>query len=124
MTSTKNFNSNFTEPVSQIATTETSLQSFIVPNAGQQIIVGFETVSKNHTLGATLRKPVGTAPKTLHLLTHGIGFDLYYWDFTSGYSYSDFAAKNWLAIFFYSRLGVGSSAKPDPIEVIQAPLEV
>lgn len=41
-----------------------------------------------------------------------------------GYSYVDVAAEHGYASFFYDRLGVGSSDKPDPIQVIQAPLEV
>lgn len=47
-----------------------------------------------------------------------------YWDFAPGYSYVDSAAEYGYASFFYDRLGVGKSDKPDPIQTIQGPLEV
>ena len=47
-----------------------------------------------------------------------------YWDFAPGSSYVDVAAKYGYASFFYDRLGVGNSDMPDPIQTIQAPLEV
>lgn len=51
-------------------------------------------------------------------------FDNTYWDFAPGYSYVDVAAQYGYASFFYDRLGVGKSDKPDPIQTIQGPLEV
>lgn len=51
-------------------------------------------------------------------------FDQTYWDFDSDYSYVDVAAEHGYATFLYDRLGVGQSDKPDPINVIQAPIEV
>jgi pimeloyl-ACP methyl ester carboxylesterase len=47
-----------------------------------------------------------------------------YWDFAPDYSYVDIAASYGYASFFYDRLGVGDSDKPDPIQTIQGPLEV
>jgi pimeloyl-ACP methyl ester carboxylesterase len=47
-----------------------------------------------------------------------------YWDFAPDYSYVDIAASYGYASFFYDRLGVGLSSKPDPIQTIQGPLEV
>lgn len=51
-------------------------------------------------------------------------FDQTYWDFAQDYSYVDVAAANGYASFLYDRLGVGKSDKPDPVSVIQGPLEV
>lgn len=45
-----------------------------------------------------------------------------YSDFAPGYSYVDVAAQYNHATF-YDRLGVGKSAKPDPINTVQSPLE-
>lgn len=45
-------------------------------------------------------------------------------DFAPGYSYVDAAAQYNHATFFYDRLGVGKSDKPDALNVVQAPLEV
>lgn len=44
-------------------------------------------------------------------------------DFAPGYSYVDVATQYNYATFFYDRLGVGESSKPDFLTV-QAPLEV
>lgn len=51
-------------------------------------------------------------------------FDQSYWDFGPDYSYVDIAAEHGYATFLYDRLGVGLSDKPDPVQVIQAPIEV
>jgi pimeloyl-ACP methyl ester carboxylesterase len=70
----------------------------------------------------------------------------YYWDFAPGYSYVDvattdnhatfvisaqthFRSDNFIVLtalysFFYGRLGVGQSSKPDALNVVQVPLEV
>lgn len=57
--------------------------------------------------------------------TDGVGFDKSYWDFYSAqYSYQDAAAQAGYTTFSYDRLGVGLSDHPDPIQVVQAPLEI
>ena len=86
---------------------------------------GSTTVSGTYKIGVTLCTPIGNGvPSGVQLLTHGVGFDRSYWDFAPGYSYIDAAAQNGYATFSYDRLGVGLSEKPDPIQVIQTPLEV
>lgn len=62
---------------------------------------------------------------TLQFLTHGIGFDQSYWDFSApSNSYIDVAALAGRATFSYDRLGVGQSAHPDPIQMVQGPTEI
>lgn len=111
----------------------------------QDIALGNATVSGTWNIYATLCTPEqNVKPKGVQLLTHGVGVSLYhlesygiskkvadvrqfsntYWDFAPNYSYVDVAAEFGYASFFYDRLGVGKSDKPDPIKTIQGPLEV
>lgn len=67
----------------------------------------------------------------VQLLTHGVGFEQSYWDFpnpghsgSGNYSYVDAAALANRTSFTYDRLGIGNSSHPDPIQVVQGPLEV
>lgn len=90
----------------------------------KSIMKGQQTVGGTYNIRATLCTPKDNlAPSKVQLLTHGIGFDRSYWDFP-GYSYVDVAAAHGYASLFYDRLGVGQSEKADPIQVVQAALEV
>jgi pimeloyl-ACP methyl ester carboxylesterase len=60
----------------------------------------------------------------VQVLTHGATLDSTYWDFATGYSYINAATAAGYATFSYDRLGVESSAHPDPIQVVQAALQV
>lgn len=96
----------------------------------QDIMKGNLSVNGTYDIGVTLCLPQPsqennqTAALKLQILTHGIGFDRSYWDLAPGYSYVDVAAAAGYAVFFYDRLGVGASAKEDPIKTIQSPLEL
>lgn len=91
----------------------------------ETLMAGTQNVSGSYNISSTLCMPAnGTNDTTVQFLTHGVGFDRYYWDFAPGYSYVDVAASNGYATFFYDRLGVGASSKPDGINVVQAPLQV
>ena len=117
---------DYSLPENQTVVTETFLD-YITPgqNFLDGITTGSQDVSGTYKISATLCTPKdNTTPNGVQLLTHGIGFDRYYWDFTSDYSYVDRAAEAGYASFFYDRLGVGKSQKADPIDVVQAPLEV
>lgn len=61
---------------------------------------------------------------TIQLLTHGIGCDRSYWNIAPGYSYVDYAAEQGYTTFFFDRLGTGLSSHPDPIKIVQLPLQV
>ncbi|KAI6790256.1 alpha/beta-hydrolase [Hortaea werneckii] len=112
-------------PVNQTQVTETSLD-YITPGADfpASILGDSQTVEGTYNLGATLCMPSVSNVKGVQLLTHGVGFDRYYWDFTSDYSYVDRAAQAGYATFFYDRLGVGQSEKPDAVDTVQTALEV
>ena len=62
--------------------------------------------------------------KTLQFLTHGGTLDHTYWDIASGYSYVDEAAAAGYATFSYDRLGTGFSDHPDPVQVVQLPIQI
>lgn len=81
-----------------------------------------------YNIDATLRFPVnqteGTNITTVQILVHGTGLDKSYWDIAPGYSYVDTAASNGYATLAYNRLGCGASDHPDPIQIVQAPMDV
>ncbi|KAK4506535.1 hypothetical protein PRZ48_000267 [Zasmidium cellare] len=125
---TKNIKFNYPLPKNQSQVTETLLESITSGStASMQIMEGMESVNGTYDIAATLCIPAnstaGKDVKGVQLLTHGIGFDRHYWDFAPGYSYVDVAAQYNYATFFYDRLGVGESSKPDFLTV-QSPLEV
>ena len=64
------------------------------------------------------------AIKTVQFLTHGDTLDNTYWDIASGYSYIDAVVAAGYATFSYDRIGVGRSEHPDPLQVVQGPLQV
>ena len=64
------------------------------------------------------------AIKTVQFLTHGDTLDSSYWDIAPGYSYVDAAVAAGYATFSYDRIGVGKSEHPDPLQVVQGPLQV
>ncbi|TVY35104.1 hypothetical protein LSUB1_G006552 [Lachnellula subtilissima] len=133
---------NFSVPDNQTGVTQTFV-SMISSGSPfmQQLMAGTQSVNGTYNISGTLCTPANnTTPKTIEILTHGIGFDRYYWDFAPGYSYVDVATqaghatfvtvpKFSLAVeltihsFFYDRLGVGQSSKPDALTV-QSPLEL
>ncbi|GAB1744098.1 hypothetical protein NU219Hw_g1129t1 [Hortaea werneckii] len=112
-------------PVNQTQVTETTLD-YITPgsNFPASILGDSQTVEGTYNIGATLCMPSGSNVKGVQLLTHGVGFDRYYWDFTSDYSYVDRAAQAGYATFFYDRLGIGQSDKPDAVDTVQTGLEI
>jgi pimeloyl-ACP methyl ester carboxylesterase len=61
-------------------------------------------------------------------LTHGIGFDRSYWDFSYvnyNYSYVSQATDEYgYSTFFFDRLGIGQSSRGEPVNEIQVNLEI
>ena len=87
--------------------------------------VGTATVSQSFSISGVLCRPAATSnPFSIQILTHGVGLDKTYWDIAPNYSYVDAAAQAGYATFTYDRLGSGESEKPDPINIVQSPLEV
>lgn len=61
----------------------------------------------------------------IQFLTHGVAFSKTYWDFEfPNNSYIDSAALAGHATFSYDRLGIGESSHPDPIQIVQGPLQI
>lgn len=61
----------------------------------------------------------------IQFLTHGVAFSKTYWDFAApDNSYIDSAALAGHATFSYDRLGIGESSHPDPIQIVQGPLQI
>ncbi|KAG9952089.1 alpha/beta-hydrolase, partial [Aureobasidium melanogenum] len=123
--SAQNVMFNFSVPANESVVTNTFLELITSGSTfSKSIMEGMQNVTGNYTIASTLCMPAnGTTPSSVQLLTHGIGFDRYYWDFAPGYSYVDYAIEQGYATFSYDRLGVGMSSTPDPIKTVQGPLE-
>jgi pimeloyl-ACP methyl ester carboxylesterase len=124
--SATNMNYNFSVPDSQMAVIQTFASMLQAGSTfTKDITEGNATVTGVFDIHAQICYPSGGIdPNAVQILTHGLGFGLGYWDFAPGYSYVDAAAAAGYTTFLYDRLGVGGSDKPDPILVVQAPLEV
>ncbi|RDW63702.1 hypothetical protein BP6252_11247 [Coleophoma cylindrospora] len=124
-----NIHLNYTEPADQIVVTNTILEYYAVNSTlVQQVEGGKQNVSGTWKINAKLCFPAstnGTNSTTVQILTHGVGFEKSYWDFySSKYSYVEAAALAGYTTFSYDRLGTGLSDHPDPIQVVQTPLEM
>jgi pimeloyl-ACP methyl ester carboxylesterase len=124
--SATNFKFNFPIPANQMVVTQTFASMLQAGSTFlEDILAGNGTVLGTYEISAQICYPAsGINPDAVQILTHGIGFGLGYWDFAPGYSYVDVAAAAGYTTFLYDRLGVGGSDKPDPIQVVQAPLQV
>jgi Alpha/beta hydrolase family len=126
-TATANEKLLFPEPVDQYEATA-SFVHFLQGNSSQaaEINGGPSTVSQTFNIAAKLCYPKNWSgsTSTIQFLTHGIGFNQSYWDFMEGYSFIDVAAKAGYPTFSHDRLGVGASDHPDPIQIVQAPIQV
>ena len=95
---------------------------------GAKIIDGSRPTSGTWKIFSKLcipnRPNAAAAVRTVQVLTHGITLDSSYWDTAPRYSYVDAAAEAGYATFSYDRLGIGHSDHPDPLQVVQAPLQV
>ncbi|CAM1505140.1 Fc.00g107770.m01.CDS01 [Cosmosporella sp. VM-42] len=89
---------------------------------------GTARISGNYKLAATYCEPDSGPGSELQILTHGAGFDRSYWDFSHNhynYSYVEKAVdEHGYSTFTWDRLGIGHSSKGDPVQEIQAFLEV
>lgn len=122
----------FSEPADQYAVTA-SIVHFLQGNSSlaAEINGGPATVSETFNIAAKLCYPKklqnysdSGSGSTVQFLTHGIGFNQSYWDFAEDYSFIDVAAKAGYSTFSHDRLGVGASDQPDPIQIVQAPIQV
>ncbi|KAL6717766.1 hypothetical protein ACLMJK_003851 [Lecanora helva] len=116
-------------PANQTVVTETLVELlqngstlFSRVNGGQNII------KKTYRIYGKLCVPQDASttnpPQIIQFLTHGDTFDSTYWDLSPGYSYIDLVISQGQATFSYDRIGVGRSQHPDPLQEVQAPLQV
>ncbi|MCJ1388010.1 hypothetical protein MMC18_000854 [Xylographa bjoerkii] len=91
-------------------------------------VSGTKNVTETFSIGAQYCVPdTQKKSKTIQILTHGLGFDKSYWDFTlvaGNYSYVQAALESGYSTFAYDRLGNGASTKADPYNIVQAPMEL
>ena len=97
-------------------------------NYTASVLEGYQTVSGNYSIAATYCHPDSGPSNVVQVLTHGIGFDRSYWDLSFhnyNYSYVKTAVDEYgYSTFSWDRLGVGASSHGEPVNEIQALLEV
>ncbi|KAI3399302.1 hypothetical protein diail_7257 [Diaporthe ilicicola] len=97
-------------------------------NATAESLTGYRTIKKTYTVAATYCEPDSGPSDTVQLLTHGIGFDRTYWDLSfNNYNYSYVARANdeyGYSTFAWDRLGIAQSQHGEPVNEIQASLEI
>jgi pimeloyl-ACP methyl ester carboxylesterase len=99
-------------------------QSF---NGTQTLLKDYYDNSGSYEIAATYCAPEEGSIRGLQILTHGIGFDRTYWDapFNNyNYSYVEKAIEAGYATLAHDRLGIGASSRGDPVNEIQATLEI
>ena len=117
------------QPVNQTVATET-LVELLQANSVlfSKVDGGPNTIKNTFSIYGKLCFPADSiaakAVKTVQFLTHGDTLDSTYWDIAPGYSYIDAAVAAGYATFSYDRIGVGRSEHPDPLQVVQGPLQV
>ncbi len=116
-------------PANQSVVTETLVELlqdnsvlFAKVNGGQRIIKDIYTIYGKLCFPSSASIP--RTIQTVQFLTHGDTLDSTYWDIAPGYSYIDAAVAAGYATFSYDRIGVGQSQHPDPLQVVQGPLQV
>jgi hypothetical protein len=91
-------------------------------NGGPTVVSGTWSIASRLYFPANAAAAAKVTP--VQVLTHGATLDSTYWDFATDYSYINAAAAAGYATFSYDRLGVGNPAHPDPIQTVQAALQV
>lgn len=84
-------------------------------------------VSGQYELAATYCEPDAGPGETIQILTHGVGFDRSYWDYSFNnynYSYVNRAIEEGYSTLAWDRLGIAESSHGEPVNEIQAPLEI
>lgn len=121
-----NVHINYQEPANQIAVTELVVEDVQINSTLSTRAIGSKSrTSGTYGIYSQLCFPDGTInATTLQFLIHGVGFDRSYWNVALNYSYVDYAAEQGYTTFFYDCLGSGLSDHPDPIQIVQAELQV
>ncbi|KAI9665163.1 MAG: hypothetical protein M1831_002173 [Alyxoria varia] len=118
----------YSGPSSQAELTSIVVNMFGANPTIPESILGDPTlVSGNFGIFSKLCLPASSTSahiETVQLLTHGGSLSSMYWDLAPGYSYVDAAAEAGYATLSYDRIGAGRSEHPDPIQLVQAALQV
>ena len=94
--------------------------------------VNFTTLTKTFNISGQVCTPnrANANTSTLHIATHGLGFNQSYWDFylpsnksDTQYSYISAATSYGYTVLTYNRLGIFPSAIADPDTEVQATVE-
>ncbi|KAJ5915480.1 Alpha/Beta hydrolase protein [Penicillium verhagenii] len=119
---------DYVPPTSAAGVTQSLVELFQVTDSLANTITGTQLISGSYQIYVKLCIPSSASKaasvKTVQLLTHGATLDHNYWDIVTGYSYIDAATEAGYATLSYDQLGVGNSAHPDPIQVVQANSQV
>ena len=117
------------EPQNQTAATELLVELFQAnPTIYKTGNGGPSTFTDTYRISAKLCVPADPTAaanvRTVQVLTHGATLDQGYWDIPfPGLSYVEAAAAAGYATLAYSRLGVGGSSHPDPLQAMQVAVE-
>ncbi|MCJ1416719.1 hypothetical protein MMC32_003057 [Xylographa parallela] len=107
---------------------EAFLEAVVKRDPSSSPVSGTKNVTEKFSINAQYCVPdTRKKSKTIQILTHGLGFDKSYWDFTQvagNYSYVQAALEAGYSTFAYDRLGTGASTKADPYNIVQAPMEL
>jgi len=112
--------------------------SFTVPIAASAANIDLSDPSGNKTVPISGTFNIGmqyceasvsfpSRKKTLQILVHGATYNRDYWNFEFEpdlYNYVQFAAASGFNTLSYDRLGAGVSDRPDPVTVVQTPLQL
>lgn len=125
----QNFHINYNQPSNQLAATELIVELLQVNSTLiQRVVSGPGPITGTYSIYSSLCVSVDSTiagkVKTVQFLTHGDTLSGSYWDIAPEYSYVDAVTTAGYAAFFYDRIGVGQSDHPDPIQVVQGPLQV
>lgn len=126
---TKNTKILLDQPTNQTVVTETLVELLQLNSDLSKKVDGGQNIMKDiysvyGQLCISSDPNVAKNSKTIQVLTHGDTLDHTYWDIAPGYSYIDAAVDAGYATSSYDRIGVGKSQHPDPLQVVQGPLQV
>lgn len=123
----QNVNLRYDGPANQTILTQTFNEVLAAGSTiGTKVQGGPSMIRDTYGIYAKLCFPPDPKPENLkivQLLTHGGSLNSQYWDLDEN-SYVDAAAAAGYATLSYDRLGAGKSQRPDPVQIVQAPMEV
>lgn len=111
----------------------TAFANFITIRTPHLPEVNLTTLTETYNISADYCTPAhpGHRAQTLHILSHGLGFNRSYWDYylpsdpnNAQYSYVNSITNAGYSTLSYNRLGIYPSSIPDPYQYIQTLVEL